>query len=57
MKRWGKSPPHVWRQIWQGKPYELKDHVYRGLRAARSISEGRLIDLNCEVEAREMIDS
>jgi len=52
MKRRGKSPPHSWRQLWQGKPYELKDHVYRGLRVARPISEGRLIDPNCEVRAR-----
>ncbi len=28
----------------EGKPWELKDQINRSLRAARSISEGRLLD-------------
>ena len=28
-----------------GKPWELKDQINRSLRAARSISEGRLLEL------------
>ncbi|MEY4573469.1 MAG: hypothetical protein RLZ10_2759, partial [Bacteroidota bacterium] len=35
-----------------GKPYELKDQIYRGLRVARPISEGRLMDADGDVSAR-----
>jgi len=52
VKRWGKSLPLFWWQKRQGKPCELKDQVYRELRAARLISKGRSFDPNCKVRAR-----
>jgi hypothetical protein len=57
VKRWGKSSPGVWRHMPLGKPYGLKNHVNPGLRIARPIWEGRLIDANGDVSAREMIDA
>ena len=41
-KEWGKSPQSAVVTSSGGKPRGLKGHVNRGLRAARSISEGRL---------------
>ena len=44
VKTRGKSPRPAVVILQEGKPWELKDQINRSLRAARSISEGRLLD-------------
>ncbi len=55
VKRWGKSPPRSWQQLRHGKPRQEQGHVEGRLRAARSMSPGRLLEGSGNAAPRGMI--